>query len=293
MMTPFAQGLIAQLRESSSYRLMAIVEMARLPEEERQKLRDQFPDSTHPLLSQDCFANIRDIGPWLFSSGPNADLQSQYDFHCRLTELAGDALCGWLVSAMAFATLAGHLSQAAIAQAPDGSAYMLRFHTEKALSILHARRDLPGIAQLLGPIRAWWVVEPHPAQKAWRQFLGDGRPQDYGAPQIRLDQACWDALTGDPLSYQLAEQLREPLAARVGPEDCHGTRLGRVSTLLAEARGHGLNDPADLSDYVTLIAQHGDRLRGASAWLAALDDARDGSKPLAVALKARAFSNLD
>lgn len=292
-MTPFAQGLMKQLREAPSHRLMAIVELARLQAPERQQLVDRYSESARPLLSQDCFSNLRDVGPWLFSPGQQADLQSQYDFHCALTEIAGDALCGWLISALELTRLAAHLGQATTARGPDGATYMLRFHTEQVFPVLHARHDLPGIAHLLAPIRSWWVIEPHPEHKAWRHYAGYDQPQYCGVPLIQLDQACWDALAGDPLSYRLAEQLREPLAAAGMSENCHGTRLGRVRKLLAEAQENGLNRPGDQGDYVTLLTLHGQELQATPAWQEALAEARDDGRPLALALKARIRPNIE
>ncbi|SEK09759.1 DUF4123 domain-containing protein [Achromobacter sp. NFACC18-2] len=292
MITAFAQELIDALRKSSSHRLTAIVEMARMPAPARQPFLDRHAPNAWPLLNQQRFSNLRDVGPWLVAAAPGSDLQGQYDFHRALTDATSDALCGWLISALPPSALAGHLAQATTAQAPDGHSYMLRFHTELAFPILHARRDLPGIGQLLAPIQSWWVIEPHPERKAWRHYAGYDQPQLAGVPLIQLDQACWDALAGDPLSYSLAEQLREPLAASGFAENCHGTRLGLVGKLLREARAEGLRRPGDLADYVTLLALHGPTLRGMDAWQAALTEACNDGLPLAQALKSRAFPNL-
>lgn len=291
-MTPFAKGLVEQLRQAPNHRLSAIVELAQLPANERQRLVDRYSETAHPILYQECFSNLRDIGPWLFSPGQQADLQSQYDFHCALTEMAGDALCGWLVSALEPSRLADHLGQATSARGPDGGTYMLRFHTEQAFPVLHARYDLPGIAHLLAPIRSWWVLEPHPEHRAWRHYAGYDQPNYCGVPLIQLDQACWDALAGDPLSYYLADQLQEPLAAGLS-ENCYGTRLGKVRELLAEARDNGLQQPGDQSDYVTLLTLHGRELRATPAWQEALAEARDHGRPFAQALKARIYPNIE
>lgn len=291
-MTPFAKGLVDQLRHSPNHRLSAIVEMAKVPEAERQRLTDRYSENAHPILHQECFSNLRDIGPWLFSPGQNADLQSQYDFHCALTETAGDALCGWLTSALEASKLADHLGQGTTVRGPDGGTYMLRFYTEQAFPVLHARHDLQGIAHLLAPIRSWWVMEPHPEHRAWRNYAGYDQPQYCGVPLIQLDQACWEALAGDPLSYHLADQLQEPLAASLS-ENCHGTRLGLVRKLLAEAQESGLNRPGDQSDYVTLVTLHSHELLTTSAWQEALAEARNNGRPLARALKARILPNLE
>ncbi len=291
-MTPFAHGLVEQLRQAPNHRLSAIVEMARVPAAERQRLTERYGETVYPILYQECFSNLRDIGPWLFSPGQSADLQSQYDFHCTLTETAGDALCGWLVSAQEPSKLANHLGQGTTARGPDGGIYLLRFYTEQAFPVLHARYDLPGIAHLLAPVLSWWMMEPHPEHRAWRHYAGYDQPQYCGVPLIQLDQACWDALAGDPLSYHLADQLKETLAASLS-DNCHGTRLGRVRKLLAEAQETGLSRPGDQSDYVTLLALHGQELQTTPAWQESLAEARDGGRPLALALKARILPNLE
>ncbi|HBO0987440.1 TPA: DUF4123 domain-containing protein [Pseudomonas aeruginosa] len=291
-MTPFAKDLVEHLRQAPNHQLSAIVEMAGLGVPDRQPLLDRYRESARPLLYQECFSNLREVGPWLFSPGMPVNIQSQYDFHCSLTDMAGDAICGWLISALEPSRLADHLGQATTAQGPDGATYMLRFHTEQAFPVLHARHDLPGITHLLAPIRSWWVMEPHPEHKAWRHYTGYDQPQYCGVPLIHLDQACWNALAGDPLSYRLADQLHEPLAA-VLTENCHGTRLGRVRKLLAQAREHGLKRPGDQGDYVTLLTLHEQELQASAAWQEALAEARAEGRPLALALKARIFPNLE
>ncbi|MGF6394176.1 DUF4123 domain-containing protein [Pseudomonas plecoglossicida] len=291
-MTPFATELVEQLRQAPDHRLMAIVELARLQDSERQQLQDRFADDALPILYHEQFTHLRHIGPWLFSPGQQTDLQSQYDFHCTLTEMAGDALCGWLVSAQTPSRLVHHLGQGITACGPDGDTFLLRFYTEQAFPILHARHDLPGIAHLLAPIRSWWIMEPHSEHKAWRHFAGYDLPQFCGVPLIQLDQTCWDALDGDPMSYHLADQLQELLGASLS-ENCHGARIGHVRKLVTEAREKGLTRPGDQSEYVTLLTQRGPDLLASLAWQEALAEARDHGRPLAIALQARLLSNPD
>lgn len=285
-MTPFAEKLVNQLRQDPNLRLTAIVEMAHLTPPRRQRLAEYFAQSAYPILHQDCFSNIRDIGPWLLSSGERVSLQGQFDFHCEVVKIAGDAQCGWLVSTLEPSRLAHHLGQANIARGPDGDTCLLRFYAEWAFPVLHARRDLQGIAELLEPIRSWWVMTPHFTPDAWLQYPGNDRPERSGISSLQLDQACWDALRGSPLAYRLADLLEETLAA-ANPQQCRGTRLSHVDTLLAEARKNGLSRPEDLSDYVIFLTRHGHALRDKPAWQAILADVRDNGQPLAQALKRR------
>ena len=287
-MSPFAEKLMDQLYEASNLRLTAIVEMARVPLSARQRVIERFSQTAYPILHQECFANLRDIGPWLFSSGEHLSLDGQYNFHCTLLEMAPDSPRAWLVSALEPSRLAHHLGQAATARAPDGSTYLLRFYSEHAFPVLYARHDLPGIADLLAPIRSWWALEPIPQRETWRHYRCQNQPEHRAVPNIRLDQACWDALTNDPLAYRLADLLRETLAANA-PGHCHGTRLAHVSKLLAEARENGLSRPEDLKDYVIFLTRYEKGLGTSHAWQAALAEARDNALPLAQTLKRRLF----
>lgn len=286
MSTLLADGLVKQLRESASYRLSAIVEMARLSEADRQSLQTRHARSAWPLLGQPQYANIREVGPWLFSAGADADLQAQYDFHHALTKSGAEGLCGWLISAMPSADLAVHLGHAATARGPDGHLYLLRFHTEFAFPVLYARQDLPGVRQWLAPIRAWWLVQPHPERSAWRHYAGPDLPAGADVPDMVLDQACWDALAGDPFTCGIADRLRDAMIAAGQKPPCHGVQLAKVAGLLAEARARGLTRLQDLSDYVVLVGLSGRLLRGAPDWEQAVAQAGTAGKPLAAALAA-------
>ncbi|HCN46720.1 MAG TPA: DUF4123 domain-containing protein [Pseudomonas sp.] len=282
-MSPFAERLMDQLYEASNLRLTAIVELARVPLEARQRLMERFAHDAFPLLHQPCFANLRDIGPWLFCSGDYLSLDGQYDFHCTLSEIAGDVPSAWLISAMEPSRLANHLGQGTIVRGPQGDTCLLRFYSEQAFPVLHARHDLIGISELLSPIKSWWSMVPHADKLVWCHYACHNQPNRFGVPPIRLDQACWDALNGDPLTYRLAEQLQASLMT-LSSDSKHGTRLAHVRKLLGEARTHGLSRPEDLGEYVILLTRHGQDLRDAPLWQAVLADVRDNGHPLAQTL---------
>jgi len=285
-MTPFAEALMEQLREDPSLRLTAIMELALVPLPARERLMEHFSQSAWPLLHQPCFANIRDIGPWLLSSGERLSLDAQYEFHCKVSELAGDVPWSWLVSSQEPERLANHLGQACIARIPDGSSCLLRPYTTEALPVLYERRDLPGIDDLFAPIRYWWVVQPQPQKNLWLDHRGHDRPDFSGQVSIRLDQRCVDALTTDPLSHSLADQLQEALVSQVR-DNCRGHRIAQVRRLLADARKHGLTRQEDLEAYVIFVARHGQLLHDTPAWQAALEAVRDDGHSLAQALQQR------
>ncbi|PJI54631.1 hypothetical protein CTI14_13130 [Methylobacterium radiotolerans] len=83
--------------------------------------------------------NLREIGPWLFAPSAQNALQGQYDFLCNATDIAGDAICGWLSSAMSPPQLAEHLGHGHDSEGPGWRYLLLRFHTEQAFPVLHAR----------------------------------------------------------------------------------------------------------------------------------------------------------
>lgn len=290
MSNSFATELFNPLRASEHYRLSAIVEMARLTLDEREALEDAFGQQRWPLLLQAHFSNLREIGPWLLAPRPGAPLAGQHDFFGSLNQLAGDAVCGWIVSALPPAELTRHLSHANIVSAPDGGSYLLRYHTEHTLICLHTRRDLPGVAQWLAPIKDWWFPAANPSCKTWQRLPGYDRPPLASALSIELDQACWEALAVEPLSHCLADQLQAPLHA-AGKESGYGIRLGLVQQHLAKARELGLTRQADLIDYVTCMALEGSALDNLAAWQAALQEARNTDRRLLDAFQARQRQN--
>ncbi|NER59572.1 DUF4123 domain-containing protein [Pseudomonas sp. MAFF212428] len=290
MSASFATELFRPLQEAQRYQLTGIVEMARLSVTERRVVTNAVDPQRWPLLQQAQFSNLREVGPWLFAPRPGASLAGQHDFFANLNRMAGDAVCGWIVSALPPAELAQHLSHANTISAPDGERYLLRYHTEHSLTCLHACRDLPGVAQWLAPIKDWWFPAANPSRKTWQRLTGYDRSPLTPALGIELDQACWEALAGDPLSHRLADQLQAPLSA-AGQQSCHGVRLGVVQRHLAKARELGLKRQADLIDYVTCMALEGDVLVNLPAWQEALLEARTEGRRLLVAFQAYQYQN--
>lgn len=289
MTASFTNLLMADLRESTTCTVTGIVEMARLDPAQRDELLARYDARAWPLLSQPEFENLRWIGPWLFGPGMHTSLQGQYEFHHALARHAGDAVCGWITSELSPAELAAHLSQANVAHAPDGERYLLRYHTEVALPVLYARRHQSGPRELFAPVTAWWHPLPHASRKAWTAIRGGRRTDAAAIPPMTLDDDTWTALAGDPLAYALADQLK-PAFARQPDTDCYGVRLGTVQHHLAQARKQGLTRPGDLNDYVTLTVHVGDALTADAHWQAAIDEAKNGGRPLAQSYKARRFT---
>lgn len=287
MTAKFVDQLLDDVRTSPTCTVTGIVEMSRLEPAKRDELVLRHEGEAWPLMSQPEFGNVRMIGPWLFGPGTQTSLNGQYDRYCILNRQAPDAVCGWITSELAPAQLALHLSQASVAYAPDGERYLLRFHTEAALPVLHARRAQPGLRELFAPITSWWFPLPHASQQQWAVVRGERAQSASAIPPIMLDDSAWEALAVDSLAYALADQLKSTLVARQPETDCYGTRLGIVQRHLAQARQQGLERSGDLADYVTLMVQQDHTLNTDTDWQAAINEAKGGGVSLA-----RAYRNL-
>lgn len=286
MSNPFLTALVDTLRESPDYQLTAIIEVAMLSSTARGAIISAYAERCWPLLQQQHFSNIRHLGPHLFGPCPESTLLAQREFQCGIEGRAGNALCGWIISALPHALLAEHLSHANVATGADGHAYLLRYHTGSALLALDARRDLPGVVDLLSPIRSWWVPVADPQKQLWRQVVGYDRPKVARARPISLDKACWEVLAGDPLSHRLDELLMTEKPDPALPYYCHGTRLGLIQHYLTLARKQGLSRDDDLLTYVLMIARNGEGLTNMPEWHQALSACREHGKPLSESVQA-------
>lgn len=277
MPSTFTQSIVTDLRRSSAYRLSAIIEMANLTPAGRDMILQHFSTHRWPLLQQPRFANLQAAGPWLFAARPDGDVSAQHDFQWAINQCAENAVCGWIISALAPEQLAKHLSQAAVASGPDGHSYLLRFYTPTVLKVLNSRRDLPGVRQWFAPIDRWWFPEPtrNPKERLWRPVQGADHPEPLPVPPLHLDHSSWAALAGDPLSYRLAALLSKEKTTPIFDRACPGTRIGLIDLYLCQAREQGLMQDEDLITYVLMLARNGDSLAETSAWQQALSATRE------------------
>lgn len=72
----------------------------------------------------------------------------------------GRRIGGWLVSHAPAATLAAHLARVMVQTAPDGQRMLVRVQDSAVLWPLFSLLTSEQRASLLGPIRAWWVLNP-------------------------------------------------------------------------------------------------------------------------------------
>ncbi|MNE36027.1 hypothetical protein D3C80_1298200 [compost metagenome] len=249
--------------------------MANLSPQVREKLTRHYSERCWPLLQQAQFSNLRAAGPWLFGSRPGSDVSAQYDFQWQLEQGAAGAVCGWIVSALPPAQLARHLSQANIVIGADGHSYLLRYHTAAALQVLDTHRELPGVGEWLAPIHHWWAPVAHPSKRLWLQIAGGDQPQATQVPPITLTEDCWTALAGDPLSYQLAELLKDEQSCPALSTNCHGSRVDLIQHYLDQAREQGLDREEDLVTYVLMMVRDGEQLSQSPAWQDAITATRE------------------
>lgn len=281
----FFEQLFLPLRQAEHYRICAVLELSKLSTEQWESLVQQEHRILCPLMQQDEFSNLRRCGTGLYAVTANITLQSQSDLFWQLRSFAADAIRGWIVSSLPTAALAKHLAQANVVLAPDGQRYLMRYHTEHCLRVLHARTDLPDIVEWFAPIHSWWVPYPDVNEEMWGCLMGGDRHPTRAFKNITLDAACWEALAGDPLEHRLADQLESSLTESGQANQSHSVRLGRVRKYLATAREAGFIEQQDLITYVTYLALLGDRLTLDPIWQAAIEEALEQRLPLAQRLE--------
>jgi len=280
MTNTLSKKLFLPLRQAERYQLSAVLELSTLGPEQLKRLVPRDHRILHPLMQQAEFSNVRQCGIGLYAVKGKATVQSQSNLFWQLNELAADAICGWIVSALPTVALASHLAQANTVLGPDGQRYLLRYHTEHCLRVLHGRKDLPELVEWFAPIHSWWVPYPDANEEIWGCLMGGDRPATQALKDLTLDAACWEALAVDPLEHRLADQLKTSLTVSGQAKQCHSVRLGRVRKYLKAAREAGFIEQQDLITYVTHFALLGDRLTLEPIWQTAVKESLEQSLPL-------------
>lgn len=286
MSNKFKDHLFRPLHACERNQLIGVVELARLSPASHQRYWHTLRNQSWSILQQPELAHLQPYGACLCSHRPDATLHAKNDFYGLLTQVAEEALCGWIISSLPAEPLLIHLMQANHVIAPDGESYLLRFHIPHSLQVLHARQDLPGLAQWWAPVHSWWIpIGIHGGAPTWSCLPGHDRPPATDSLILELDEPCWEALAGDPLSQQLTEQLKAFMSTPTKAQTSHSICLGRVQQHLSKARELGLTRQTDLGQYVTCMVLGGAGLPDSPAWQKALDDARNQTSTLAQALQ--------
>ena len=226
--------------EAQGHSLVAIIEPSLLTTEQADVLAATgLP--RWPLLYQPAVAPLYLHGPVLLdlSGQPFERLQALAQ---RLPEAA---LHGWLGSPLSAQQLAWHLGDAQACEDSNGKPLLLRSHSARVLPLLYARSDADWHAWLFGPVGVWWC----PGPQGWQAHAGAGLSEVPPYRPIRLDEPLLQALGQDSQALALLAHLQQQ-RPEVFRSDCHGERLAQIETLLADARKHGLQQPADLACYV-------------------------------------------
>lgn len=234
----------------------AIIEQpAAYPTEQRVWMQTEFPSL--PLMQQENLQHLSHTGPWLVALDETAFSRM------NTSESAFEQVTvkGWLSSYLPIEPLSQHLSDALVAQGPDGQHLLLRSYAPSVLPVLHARRDCQWHAALFGPINNWWLLNGAEVQ----QYEGGGLTALPTYQPITLDPELLVALAMDRQALALLEELQRS-APQVFDSDCHGDRLRQVEQALATARKTELTHPDDHSLFATLYLLEGHPPDRAADW---------------------------
>ncbi|MNQ54445.1 hypothetical protein D3C85_685130 [compost metagenome] len=256
--------------------LVALIDMATLPQETRQKLTDHPGFDLQPLLLAPGLEQLRPLGPHLAcpreatrkGHGALIDSLARYD---------SNTIVAWITSTVSADVLARHLSQATFVDTQDSERYVLRYYDSRVTPKLLRHAPEQWREWLLAPVVSWWCRGATPSQEQWHRIRGGARSIPIvAAPRLVMDAALWQALESDPLPFRLLETLNETSPALFS-SPCHGVRLALIESLLSQGKSLGLIDHHNLTDFIVLTLQHTpQRLQGTAHWHAALQRSARG-----------------
>lgn len=213
-----------------------------------QNVSIQTEFSCLPLMQQKDLQHLSHAGPWLVALDDAAFSR----LNTPESDFPQEAIKGWLTSYLPIEPLSQHLSDALVAQGPDGQHLLLRSYAPSVLPALHARKDCSWHAAFFGPINSWWLLNGAEIQ----QYKGGGMTTLPTYQPITLDTELLLALALDRQALALLDELQRS-APQVFDSDCHGNRLRQVEQALAAARQTELTHPDDHSLFATLYLLEG------------------------------------
>ncbi|MBN3825568.1 DUF4123 domain-containing protein [Burkholderia sp. Ac-20384] len=255
--------------------LVAVSDMAELDDEQRSAVLTRFAGNTYPLLQDPALHAIRPYSPLLLAAD-TADYQGHHRLAGAFNTRLRNTLHGWIVSTVPPERLAEHLAQATLAHGPDGATYLLRHYDPWVLPVLYQQAPPAWWRQFMAPIASWWIPRADTQVQRWGRIPGLAATHVKPPSPLVIDEALWQALTGDPLPHRLllAVEARTP---ELLDHPCRGVRLARIEALLAYAREAGLSTHDDFFDYVFLaLAQGQERREGDRCWQPAVRAAAAG-----------------
>ena len=256
--------------DSSSPRyLVALIDMATMPEETQKKLASNPLTRLQPLILAPGLEKLQPLGAHLVCPreatrrGHNALIDS-------LAPYDSNTIVAWITSAVSADVLAQHLSQATLADTENGERYLLRYYDSRVTPVLLHHAPRPWREWFLSPVVSWWMRGATPSHEQWLRIHGGARSTPTIAPPLVIGADLWWALNNDPLPHRILETLNEASPA-VFSSPCNGVRLAMIESLLTEGKKLGLVDHDDLIDFVIVRLQNtAEQLQQQSNWHAAL-----------------------
>lgn len=229
----------------------ALIEMGLLSPASRAALIDNVAPAYWPLIRDTSQAHLVREGPWLLQP----DLANLHAW--QAVEALPCALHAWIESPLKGAALAEQLAPAMIAESADHRPWLLRFYTSEAIQALHAETQADWHTELFSGITHWWYRN---GDHEWQALAGlPPSVQPQRGWRLRLDNATWKALAGDPEVMTLTAQFVNDMPA-VFAGLCAGERPRRVASALTAADDLQLSHPEDRRTYVYLWLTQGEAM---------------------------------
>ncbi|MFK1566643.1 DUF4123 domain-containing protein [Pseudomonas aeruginosa] len=277
-----AKALSQELHEAVNAQpryLTALIDMARVPPEQRQELEMQLAAHAHPLLLAPGLEALQPLGAMLIGE-PGDGLAQSEAVLARVQKHCAEHVQAWITSVMPAPELTLHLGGATYALGPARERYLLRYYDPLVTPVLHQQADRDWVSWFFAPVLSWWFPGTKQQEPTWYRIRGQGHRPATNAPPLHITDDLWQALESDPLPHRLLRTL-EAQCPQLFTSDCSGVRLSVVQAQLDAARQRGLTRHEDLTTYVMVgLAQPWDDLATDRRWRLALERAVTGIQPL-------------
>ncbi|WLG93452.1 DUF4123 domain-containing protein [Pseudomonas sp. FP198] len=251
---------------SSPRYLVALIDMATLPEETQQKLIENLGDLLAPLFLAPGLEKLRPLGPHLAVSY-EATHKGNSALLDRLSPYGSNEIVAWITSTLSPDALVQHLSQATFVDTETGERHLLCYYDSLVTPKLVRHAPKPWRDWLLAPIVSWWYRGATPQYEQWHRVRGQAQPSPaQPSPELVITTELWHALASDPLPHRLLDTL-EKTSPGVFSTPCHGVRLALIESLLNKGKSLGLIDHHNLIDFVFLNLQNtSEQLENSANW---------------------------